>query len=221
MTYRERRTRRAERLHEWADTREARATAQLASQPDLRHDPAFITQPGHIPERDRMNRRDDAAFRSLEKAAGLRARAEEIERQAARAIYDDDPDAIDRLRERIADLEERRVAMTAANAEYRRAHRAELATMTAYERSQAVPHPSYALQNLGGNIRRLRQRLARITSAKRHEYGDRARAECSRCGVVAECRWSDDPFLDDVHDSPGEGVGWWCDDCYQSAVDDI
>lgn len=159
MTYRERRAARAERLREWADKRRARAGAQLTSQPDLRHDWAFITQPGHIPERARMNAADDRAFRSLNKADGMASRADEIDRQADHAIYSDDPDAVDRLRERIAELEAKREAMKARNAAYRKDHRAELAAMTAYERSVAVPHADYELANLGGNLSRQKARL--------------------------------------------------------------
>lgn len=162
MTYRERREARAARLRDWADRRERAALAQLESQPELRHDWAFVTQPGHIPERARMNAADDRAFRSLDKAESMKARAAEIERQAEHAIYSDDPDAAERLRERIASLESTRASYAAENATYRKAHRAELATMTAYERSQAVPHAAYELSNLGGNISRLRARLEAI-----------------------------------------------------------
>ena len=159
MTYRERRLARAERLRGWAEKRESEATAQLTSQPELRHDWAFITQPGRIPERDRMNRRDDAAFRSLDKANSMSSRADEIERQAANAIYDDDPDAIERLTEKIERLEAQRETFKSENAIYRREHRQELGRMTPYERDLAVPHASYEITNLGGNITRLRKRL--------------------------------------------------------------
>lgn len=159
MTYRERRLARAARLRDWADKRTADANRQLTSQPDLRHDWAFITQPGHIPERARMNARDDRAFRSLDKADGMASRAASIEAAADNAIYDDDPDALDRLREKLAGLEARRDAYKAANAEYRKAHRVELAAMGAYERSEAVPHASWEITNLGGNISRVKARI--------------------------------------------------------------
>lgn len=159
MTYRTRRLARADRLRGWAANREARATAQLNSQPELRHDWAFITQPGHIPARARMNAADDRAFRSLEKADAMASRADEIERQAANAIYSDDPDAIERLEAKIAKLEATRDARKARNAAWRTEHRAELRTMNAYERDQAQPFASYEITNLTGNIGRLRSRL--------------------------------------------------------------
>lgn len=162
MTYRERRQARVERLREWAEKRETRATAALNSYPEIRHDYAFNTQPGHIPFRARMIASDDRAFASLDKAASMARRADEIERQADHAIYSDDPDAPERLRERIAELESKRADMAARNAAYRKEHRAELAAMSAYERSQAVPFAAFELSNLGGNLSRLKGRLQAI-----------------------------------------------------------
>ncbi|MFQ5807484.1 MAG: hypothetical protein ACE5I3_13635 [Phycisphaerae bacterium] len=70
--------RRTDQYDEWAEKREAEAMAQLNSQQDLRHDWAFITQPGHIPARARMNQADETAYRSLEKAAEFRAKAKRL-----------------------------------------------------------------------------------------------------------------------------------------------
>lgn len=159
MTYRERRLARAARLQEWADKRRTRAAADLAAGDQYRGDIAFNTQPGHIPERARLIAREDRAHESLGKAAGMASRADRIEAAADHAIYSDDPDAIERLRERIAELEADRERMTKANAAYRKAHRAELAAMTAYERSVAVPHAPYKLSNLSGNLSRQKARL--------------------------------------------------------------
>ena len=97
MTYRDRREARAARLREWATIREQKAAAGLAAEDPIRSDWAFITQPGHIPERARMNARDEARQRSLAKAAELRQRADNIESAADRAIYSDDPDAREQL----------------------------------------------------------------------------------------------------------------------------
>lgn len=67
--------RKADRLDGWAQKREEKAAATLNSNPTVRHDWAFITQPGHIPERARMNRADDRACESLRKARQMRGRA--------------------------------------------------------------------------------------------------------------------------------------------------
>jgi hypothetical protein len=162
MTYRDRREARAERLRGWAETREERAAAVFKAGERYTSDLAFNTQPGPMPFRAKLIAREDRAYESLGKAAAMKSRADGIEAQAAHAIYDDDPDAAGALRERIAKLEAERDAAKAANAAYRKAHKAELAVMTPYERGRAVPYPGYHFQNLSGNLSRQRARLARL-----------------------------------------------------------
>jgi len=70
--------RKAEKYEEWATKRECKANAQLNSNPETRHDWAFITQPGHIPMRARMNKADDKAIESLQVAEGFREKAENL-----------------------------------------------------------------------------------------------------------------------------------------------
>ena len=92
----------AERYDEWAGKREQKARAALNSFPSMRHDWAFITQPGRIPFRDRMNKSDERAMESLKVAEGMRDKAESLshvrvvgdaarkqqaEREAADAIF--------------------------------------------------------------------------------------------------------------------------------------
>lgn len=158
-TYRERREAKAARLQGWAEKRQADAARVFEANRPFTSDYAFNTQPGHIPERARIIRQEDRAFESVAKADRMAARAEGILAAADHAIYSDDPDAIERLTERIAGLEAERGRMKAANAAYRKAHRDELKAMTPYQRNQAVPFPGYALTNLSGNIARNRKRL--------------------------------------------------------------
>lgn len=187
MTYRERRLRRAERLRGWAEKRTQAATATLNSQPELRRDHAFNSQPGHIPERARMIARDDRAFESLQKAESMEQRAAGIEAAAEKAIYSDDPDATDRLRARIAELEAARDHDKAINKSIRAAQRkqpdatpefilpilvkhgtitereaAELARSYAIQPYHGLGFPAYHLTNLGANIRRQKERLKQI-----------------------------------------------------------
>jgi hypothetical protein len=68
--------RKAEKYEEWAGKRESKANAQLESHSEMRHDWAFITQPGHIPIRTQMIKADDRAFESLNVAKGMRRKAE-------------------------------------------------------------------------------------------------------------------------------------------------
>jgi len=163
MTYRDRRQAKADRLRGWAAKREVSAKAVLASHETYRGDIAFATQPGYIPLRARVIAQDDRAYESLAKARQMADRADGIEAAAAHAIYSDDPDAIERLTERIASLEAERNRAKIANAAYRKAHRDEFKTMSAYARSQALPFPSYVITNLTGNIARQRQRLVQLT----------------------------------------------------------
>ena len=101
-TYRqERADRKAERLEGWADKREQIAEAQLNSNPNMRHDIAFITQPGHIPVRARMIKADGRAFESLNIAKGMRDRAENIRnvrvKGDAECIRQEKRDAADKI----------------------------------------------------------------------------------------------------------------------------
>jgi phage shock protein A len=169
MTYRDRREARADRLRGWAGKREERAAAVFKAGEPFTSDNAFNTQPGHIPFRAKLIAREDRAHESLGKAASMRSRADGIEGQLATSVYDDDPDAIEQLRARIARLEAEREEAKAANTAYRREHRAELAKMTPYQRGQAVPYPGYHFANLSGNLSRQRARLARLEAAAERE----------------------------------------------------
>ena len=70
--------RKAERYEGWAAKRKEKANKDLNSYPTIRHDWAFVTQPGRIPFRDRMNKADDQAFASLNIANGFEAKAESL-----------------------------------------------------------------------------------------------------------------------------------------------
>jgi len=121
------------------------------------------------------------------KAREMGERAEEIRRQAANAIYSDDPDAAERLTEKIAALEAERERMKVANVAYRKARRVELKAMSAYERGQAVPFPSYALTNLGGRISAAKARLETIGRPPVDRMIEaRFAGECETCGAAIE-----------------------------------
>jgi DNA repair exonuclease SbcCD ATPase subunit len=174
-TYRERREARAERLREQAARNDAKSDAARASGDAIAsHIP--MGQPilvGHHSEK--RHRRDlariDRAMQTTVEAGRTadrqRASADEIERQADRAIYDDDSDAIERLRAKLAELEAERERRKQANADYRREHRAELKAMSAYDRHHAVPFPSYSLSNLSGRITATRKRIEFLSQPER------------------------------------------------------
>ena len=135
MTYRDRRAAKADRLREWADKRDAKAAALQKQNERYRGDTAFNTQPGHIPERARVIRRSEQAYEHTSKAKAMRSRAAGIDSAADRAIYSDDPDALEQLREKLDGLESTRERYKAENKAYRKEHRAELKAMTAGMRS--------------------------------------------------------------------------------------
>lgn len=126
------------------------------------------------------------------KAAGLEA-------QLDGSIFSDDPDALERLDARIAELERTRDAWKAENAAFRKgpATFAACLQVSAEARSREIrarimegyswcrqPHPTYSLTNLGANIRRLKERRAAIAERQRRT----AAAEAAPGGVTIESR---------------------------------
>ena len=182
-TYRERREAKAERLHEWAEKREAKAEANFAAVHQLA-DAIPLGQPilvGHHSEA-RARRDQDRIYGGMrrgvdnaQKATSMEARAQGIEAQLARSIYDDDTDAAEKLAERIAGLEAKRDRIKAYNATCRKGERdvsllteAErgdllmIAKVAAYQMGKGGAFPGYELTNLNGNIARNRKRLEQI-----------------------------------------------------------
>jgi len=209
-TTRERREARAERLKEWAEKREAKAEQLHARNEPFRGDIAFNTQPGRIIERERVNARSEKAWEHTQKAESMSQRAAGIESQLDRSIFSDDPDALERLTERIAQLEAKREAMKARNAEYRKAHRAELKGMTAYQRSQAVPHPGWEVSNLGADIRRNKERLVEV---ERRQAKDQATEEAGGLlvetfGEYVRVTFSEKPSRDTLDALKAAGFRW-------------
>lgn len=129
MTTRERREARAARRRKWAasaaNTAEEkfRAADKLASVIPLGQ-PILV---GHHSEGHA--RRDQARIMSAgfagvdaqKRAKRHAAKADEIDRQLERSVFDDDPDAIERLRERIAENEEKVAEALAINRAFRKA----------------------------------------------------------------------------------------------------
>jgi uncharacterized Zn finger protein (UPF0148 family) len=70
--------RKADKYEDWAAKRREKASAQLNSHPEIRHDIAFCTQSGRIPFRDRMNKADGRAFESLQVAEKMEAKADSL-----------------------------------------------------------------------------------------------------------------------------------------------
>lgn len=186
-TTRERREARAARLREWADKRAAKADA-AHRQADTMADAIPLGQPilvGHYSEgrdrryRDRIGRTYERAVEHGRKADDMRRRADNIEAAADRAIYSDDDDAVEKLRERVADLEAQRDRIKRYNAACRKAgestaaaleilderQRRALASTVAhapYQVGKSGEYPKHGLANLSGQISKNRKRLAAL-----------------------------------------------------------
>ena len=70
--------RKAERYEEWAGKREEKAMAVLNHNRTFTNDHAFNTQPGHIPERARVNDRADKAYEHTNTARRFRGKAKSL-----------------------------------------------------------------------------------------------------------------------------------------------
>jgi len=183
MTRRERAENRIARRLEWAEKRKAKAAPVARLSEQYRGDHAFNTQPGHIPERARLIRAEDRAYKDLQMAEHHESKAAGIAAQLDRTIFTDDHDAPQVLRSRIADLENQQARMKAINAILRKGAgwgaRLDAAGLTLtdkekgdlesvarfqpyYCKNGAPIFPPYALSNLSGNIRRLKGRLTAV-----------------------------------------------------------
>lgn len=181
-TYRDRRLAKADRLREWADSREAKAEAARARVDEIAGmipmgQPILVghhSEGRHRRDADRIHNGMRQAIEHQAKADEFRRRADEIEKAASRSVYSDDPDAVAQLEERIAALEEEREIKKAANAKARKGLPVsewglsdELAAQAVnnfkhWPGGTDVPFPD--LKNLSANIRRNRKRLGELTA---------------------------------------------------------
>lgn len=176
---------RLERRLDWAAGRRDKARRLEAANEPFRGDVAFNTQPGHIPERARAIARSERAWEHQGVAAHHENKADGIQHQLDRSIFSDDPDAPERLRERIATLETERERAKAINKQIKKGagwearlaeagitlndkEKADLLTIARFtpyhcDKKTGLPiFPGYHFSNLGGNIRRLKERLAQV-----------------------------------------------------------
>ena len=131
---------------------------------------------GHHSEK-RHRKQLDKMWRNLRTASDEHKRAEEYERRAvsvgSAGISSDDPDAPDKIRERIAELEKKRDSLKRVNAQYRKGGwdavdgiseqtRARLKSNMDAHTWIRQPVESWVFSNLGANIRRLKARLQEI-----------------------------------------------------------
>lgn len=200
MTTRERKENRAARLREYADKRNnsAQLTLTAIHNNPVTHDWAFITQPGYIPERARINRAQDRAFESMSKASSMESRADGIEAQIDRAIYDDDSDVVERLQEKIARLEKELANENAGNKAWRKGKADGLRNSGIPENMIAgglstmrvcpyLKHPFFST-NTSATLRTTKQRLERVEREKvtgkpwKYYHASKYESVCCVCG---------------------------------------
>ena len=179
--YYERREARIERLH----ARSERAAAEAATR-FKRADDAVAGIPmgqpvlvGHHSEKhhrrdlarchDNMRKGIDAQDKAAHYAGAAHAA------EANTAISSDNPDAVELLREKIAEAEKRQPLMRTANRLLRKGDQAALVELLGPARAAAMNEPDYAgrkgfasyeLSNNNANIRRMKQRLAHLEAAE-------------------------------------------------------
>lgn len=195
MTRRERLERKAEKRREWADGAEARSTERFsaARQAVAGIPPGQPILVGHHSEKRHRNalKRHDArmrrGFEESEKAENHRNKADGLDRQLRTSIYSDDDDAIERLADKITDLESQRDANKAINAAWRKAGKPKPVDTDGWARVAEVmgvkaddpqvkiarigmandfmdraPFPPYVGQNLSGRIKQAKDRIEQI-----------------------------------------------------------
>lgn len=141
---------------------------------------------GHHSEgRDRRYR--DRIHNMFGKAFELQNKAERLAQRAAAAelndaIFKDDPDAMDKIEDKIELLEARRDLMKKANTCARKKDLNGLADLGYTESQiselmnpkygQSPGYPSWELSNLGANIRRYKDRLIEIEQLRQQKYSE-------------------------------------------------
>ena len=189
MTTREKLERKAERLNEWAESRREASNAAFASARETASN-IPLGQPilvGHHSERrmrglyDGLARKMGAGCESAKIADLHASKAVGIQQQLDRCIFSDDPDAVEAIQARIAELDAKQEVMKTANKICRNKKTTEeekiaslrglypgisensihemLHPTYSYEKPG---FPAYALANNSGNIARLKKRIIEV-----------------------------------------------------------
>lgn len=178
---RDRLERRADQREDWGDSR-SRKASQAFDEASLSEEKTGIPfgQPilvGHHSERrhrrtiERATRKGFEGLEHSKQAEKHYQKADGIRHQLDRSIYDDDPDAIERLEAKLADLEAQRERVKLINKTLRKKQPLGPLQLTEKEKTDLkcsatfhgrVGYAPYMLQNLGSNIRRTRERIKNL-----------------------------------------------------------
>ena len=202
MTTRERKEAKLEKRLDWAASRDAKSAAAFDRARTIA-DGIPLGQPILVSHHSERHARADQArieggmargVESMKMAEVHRSKAAGIEHQLETSIYSDDPDAVGQIRAKIAGLEAKRDRMKLVNKLFKNGDAAGLAAIGLdLDRIKAKlaaagpywgdkPHLPYELQNLGGNISRLKERIKAIEAAEHRS----TLAEASSGGVLIE-----------------------------------
>jgi hypothetical protein len=137
--------------------------------------PILVGHPSETPHRralERSHRHMDQFCEEFDRAKDLKHAAAQVGKGG---ISSDDPDAIDKLKAKLAGLEHDRETMKQLNRYWHKHGTMKGAPGVSDERAAELdwqiparyswerqPFPGYALKNLGANIRRIRDRIARL-----------------------------------------------------------
>jgi len=207
MTRRERLERKVEKREEWAEKRDVEGhngyeRANEAAKPFENGQPILI---GHHSEKmmraaqKRVDTNMRACIENHNMAEHHRDKAVGLQNQLDHSIFSDDPDAVERLEEKISEMESRQAFMTAVNKICRNKKRddaekmEQIVAMGAREEdAKTILHPEYHWQSVGfesfelsnnnANIRRCKDRLATIKASKALQD----RAETASNGVIID-----------------------------------
>lgn len=177
--YAERRAARIERLRTGAERAGAASDAAFEAARRIGSQIPF-GQPilvGHHSER-RARRDAERIDRNMAKSVALGREAGALARRAeaaesSEAISSDDPEAVAKLKAKLAELDATQARMKVLNAAFRRGPERFAAVATEAEQAAArrlfqlssyekLPYPGYALSNNSGNIRRIKERIAKL-----------------------------------------------------------
>jgi DNA repair exonuclease SbcCD ATPase subunit len=188
MTRRERLTNKLQKRLEWADAREAKAEQKIGEAVNMTKviplgQPILVdhySAKGHRRLLEKSDNKMRSGVEEYEMAEHHRSKAAGLE-TTLDAIFSDDPDAVEQLEAKIAELNAERERWKAYNAscrkgkqdlsildEHQRKDMESIMLVTAYNVGKGGSCPAYKLQNLGANIRRYEQRLqtAKVRAAR-------------------------------------------------------
>lgn len=228
-TRRERLEARLEKRRLWAESRKAKSDQAFnKAHAIVEHIP--LGQPilvGHHSEKrhraaiDRMGSHMDKGIEHAAIAKEHDSKADGIERALDASIFSDDPDAVEALKARIAELEAERESQRLLGAAWRKAKKPASTDIDGWKRVASLlgceyestrilrgirncaseegfcnrgPVPSYVLSNLGGNISRLKKRLESVKL--RQQRQERAEAAPNGVTIASNAEYSQVTFAE-------------------------